>query len=89
MRLNKTISITTAALFAASATFAANPIPGAEDGFTRYSTVEGWNVFSDAESEACFIERADEGGNVVQVGLTKNQKGSVRKNSVEAGRAAS
>ena len=74
--MKKLIMTTTTALFLATTVFAANPIPGAEDGFTHYSTVEGWNVFSDAESEACFIERADESGNVVQVGLTKNQKHS-------------
>jgi hypothetical protein len=54
---------------------AADPIPGAEDGFAVFgSPVEGWNVFIDAEREACLIERTDDFGNAIQIGLKPNKK---------------
>jgi len=70
----------TASAFIAALSFAipanaADPIPGAEDGFAPYgSPVEGWNIFIDAEREACFIERTDDFGHAIQIGLTKNKK---------------
>ena len=73
MKLTGIIALTTATLLAVT-TASASELPGAEDGITFHSTVEGWNVFSDAEREACYVERADNNGNVVQMGLTKNQK---------------
>lgn len=54
---------------AVSASFAA------ADSFTKYGEVEGWKVFVDNDKGSCLIERFDEAGNVVQMGLTKgNQK---------------
>lgn len=73
MKLNKIIATTMAALLWSTAA-SASELPGAVDGLTYYSTVEGWNVFSDAEREACYVERQSENGSVVQMGLTKNQK---------------
>lgn len=73
MNLKKTLSLTTAALMVATVSFASE-LPGSADGITHYSSVEGWTVFSDAEREACYIERSDESGHVVQMGMTKKKK---------------
>lgn len=43
----------------------------AQDKFAFYETVEGWNIFKDAEKLSCFIEKSDDLGNVVQMGLTE------------------
>ncbi|CUH46630.1 MULTISPECIES: hypothetical protein [Ruegeria] len=68
------VSCMAAAAFAVPA-FAEDPIPGAEDGFAPYGDpVEGWNVFIDAERQACLIERTDDFGHAVQIGLTNNKK---------------
>lgn len=76
MKTFQTLALSSFLACAGSVVFASDPIPGAEDGFSNYGNVDGWNIFSDAEREACFIERADENGNVVQMGLTKNHKHS-------------
>lgn len=73
MKLTKTIALTAATLMAVTTAFASE-LPGSADKIAFHSTVEGWNVFSDAEREACYVERADDAGHVVQVGLTKNKK---------------
>lgn len=46
----------------------------AESKFTHYGSVEGWNVFTDHEKNSCFIETKDDVGNVVQMGLTKEDR---------------
>ena len=62
-----------AALLSTSFAYAgADPVPPGNDGFTKYGEVEGWNVFVDNEKKSCLIERVDEVGNVVQMGLTKD-----------------
>ena len=38
--------------------------------FTKYGEVEGWKVFTDIEKKSCLIEKIDDAGNVVQMGLT-------------------
>lgn len=43
------------------------------DTFTNYGQVEGWNVFVDAEKMSCLIEKSDDVGNVVQMGLTTDR----------------
>lgn len=60
---------TAAALTAALATSAA-----ASDRYAHYGSVEGWNVFTDAEKNTCFIEAKDDAGNVVQMGLTAEDR---------------
>lgn len=45
----------------------------AQDKFAFYKTVEGWNIFKDSEKLSCFIEKSDELGNVVQMGLTQQR----------------
>jgi len=73
MKPSKTLALTSAALMAATVSFASD-LPGSADGIAHYSTVEGWNVFADAEREACYVERSDESGHVVQMGMTKKKK---------------
>ncbi len=73
MKLTNTVALTTATLIAVSTAWASE-LPGSLDKITFYSTIEGWNLFSDEEREACYVERSDDAGNVVQVGLTKNKK---------------
>lgn len=64
-----------AAIAAVSATFAMAETAGpGTAGFTKYDVVEGWNVFVDNEKKSCLIERTDAAGNVVQMGLTKDQQ---------------
>ena len=59
-------------LVSATLAMAADPVPPGDDGFTKYGEAEGWNVFVDNEKKSCLIERVDEAGNVVQMGLTKD-----------------
>ena len=59
----------TAALTATVATSAL-----ASDRYAHYGSVEGWNVFTDAEKNTCFIEAKDDAGNVVQMGLTSEDR---------------
>ncbi len=51
----------TIAAFTATAATAGN--------FENYGEVEGWNVFKDIEKKSCLIEKSDDVGNVVQMGL--------------------
>jgi hypothetical protein len=41
--------------------------------FTKYGDVEGWKVFVDTEKKSCLIEKIDDVGNVVQMGLTADR----------------
>lgn len=41
--------------------------------FMKYGEVEGWKVFADTEKVSCLIEKIDEVGNVVQMGLTEDR----------------
>ena len=45
----------------------------AADTFTNYGQAEGWNVFVDVEKMSCLIEKSDDAGNVVQMGLTTDR----------------
>jgi len=45
----------------------------AEAPFLKYGEVEGWGVFIDTEKKSCLIEKTDNFGNVVQMGLTKDR----------------
>ena len=46
----------------------------AEDApFLKYGEVEGWGVFIDSAKKSCLIEKHDEMGNVVQMGLTEDR----------------
>ena len=46
----------------------------ASDRYAHYGSVEGWNVFTDKEKNTCFIESKDDAGNVVQMGLTREDR---------------
>ncbi|PCJ09104.1 MAG: hypothetical protein COB16_05755 [Rhodobacteraceae bacterium] len=45
----------------------------AEAPFLKYGEIEGWGVFIDTEKKSCLIEKTDDLGNVVQMGLTKDR----------------
>lgn len=62
------------AAVSATAGMAADAVPPGSDGFTKHSEVEGWTVYIDNERNSCLIERVDEAGNVVQMGLTKDHE---------------
>ncbi len=75
MRLTHMLSIATAALVATSAAgLARSPVPAEDDTFTVYGEAGDWTIYSVAELDSCVIERADDSGNVIQMGLTKNHK---------------
>lgn len=62
-------TVTAVTLTAALATTAM-----ASDRYTHYGSVEGWNVFTDNQANTCFIESKDDVGNVVQMGLTREDR---------------
>ncbi|WIY23407.1 hypothetical protein [Parasedimentitalea psychrophila] len=41
--------------------------------FLQYGEVDGWVVIIDTEKSSCLIEKADDLGHVVQMGLTKDR----------------
>jgi hypothetical protein len=41
--------------------------------FEKYGEAEGWNVFIDKEKMSCLIEKSDDLGNVVQMGLMEDR----------------
>ena len=41
--------------------------------FETYGEVEGWNVFIDKEKMSCLIEKSDDFGHVVQMGLMEDR----------------
>jgi len=41
--------------------------------FSQYGEAEGWIVFVDNEKNSCLIEKSDDLGHVVQMGLTKDR----------------
>ncbi len=45
----------------------------AEEPFLKYGEVEGWGVFIDTAKKSCLIEKTDDLGNVVQMGLTEDR----------------
>ena len=49
-----------------------SPIPQSSDGFTVYNEVEDWTVYADADTKTCLVERVDDLGNVMQMGVTKD-----------------
>lgn len=61
-------------ILSAGTAIASDPIPASGDHFVIFSEVGGWTTYSDGEAGSCLIERVDENGNVVQMGLTKNHK---------------
>jgi len=66
---------TTLALMTGSAAFATDVsdiVPAAGDKLTVYKQVGDWTVYADADRESCLIERSDDDGNAMQMGLTKD-----------------
>lgn len=50
-----------------------SPIPKSGDAFSVYGQVEGWTVYADADTKNCLVERVDDLGNVMQMGVTKDR----------------
>lgn len=46
----------------------------AQNKFEEVTSVEGWNIWKDHDAKNCFMERKDDAGNVVQMGLTTDNK---------------
>jgi hypothetical protein len=63
-----------AGLVIAGAAAAKDPIPGSGDNFVIYKDLGEWTVYTDADRESCLIERVDDAGNVMQMGLDKQHK---------------
>ena len=65
------------AVVAATAAYSAEEtdvLPKQNAEFTKWGEAEGWNIFVDQSRGTCLIERVDANKNVVQMGLTKDQK---------------
>jgi hypothetical protein len=61
-------------VMALATSFAVASVTGAAaQTFQNYGSVEGWNVFLDTEKKSCLIEKFDDSGNVVQMGLTEDR----------------
>lgn len=73
---NTTVAIALAIVAATTASSAeeTDVLPKQNAEFTKWGEAEGWNIFVDQSRGTCLIERADANGNVVQMGLTKDQK---------------
>lgn len=63
-----------AATFISSAAIAAGPLPSDKGPFTKYGEAGDWTVWVDEGNKNCLIEKVFSEGQVVQMGLTKNQK---------------
>ncbi len=46
-------------------------LPSADSVFVKWGEESGWTIYSDRSRNSCLIERVDENGNVVQMGLTE------------------
>ena len=51
----------------------ATGVAAEEAPFLKYGEVEGWGIFIDTAKSSCLIEKTDDLGNVVQMGLTKDR----------------
>ena len=82
MKAGQAMTRTSATVFAAALLFGVapcamaeeSPIPLSGDTFTVFSEVEGWTVYSDSQTGTCLIERTDDAGHAVQMGLTKDRQ---------------
>ena len=46
-------------------------LPNADSVFIKWGEESGWTIYSDRSRNSCLIERVDENGDVVQMGLTE------------------
>lgn len=76
MKLSSRIAAATALTLASTTVYAASdsPIPSSSDNFTIFKDLGDWTVYADANTRTCLAERADEVGNVFQMGLTKDHQ---------------
>lgn len=73
MRSWKTLIAALVALTATSVTAEdkVSVLPSADSVFVKWGEVAGWTIYADRSRNSCLIERVDERGNVVQMGLTE------------------
>lgn len=66
--------IAACALLAGSTAWAADEdvLPLASDDIAKYREAGEWTVFENRTRKSCFISRSDDAGNLVQMGLTRN-----------------
>lgn len=76
MKLTSSFAAIAAITLAATALQAASdsPIPSSADSFTVYKEMDMWTIYADADTGTCLAERADDAGNVLQMGLTKDRQ---------------
>lgn len=73
--MNKLSQALTAVITLAAAPVLAadkNVLPRSSDEIAKYRNVGEWTVHENRTRGTCFISRADDSGNLVQMGLTKN-----------------
>lgn len=73
--INKSVTAAALAIIAtATAVQAKDPLPSDGDNFTVYKELPEWTVYADTERGSCLIERVDDAGNAMQMGLDKKHK---------------
>lgn len=53
---------------------ASDPVPPGDNGFTVYSELGGWTVYTDLARTSCLIEHVAPHGKAKKMGLTQNQR---------------
>ena len=75
MKKPTTLALAALSSFAlAGAALATGALPRSGDDFAVYKELQDWTVYADGERGSCLIERVDEAGNVMQMGLDKKHK---------------
>lgn len=62
-----------AAIAIAGVAWAGSPIPQSGDSFSLFKKSGEWTVYADATSGSCLAERVDADGNVLQMGLVRDE----------------
>ncbi|MGR3803408.1 hypothetical protein [Marinibacterium profundimaris] len=74
IKLSRLAALAAPVLFATAA-FAEDPkLPAQGDTFTAFGHSGDWYVFTDVSRGSCLVEKTDASGNVVQIGLTEDNK---------------
>lgn len=74
MKICTLISATILAAVTSTSVLAKDVIPSENSDFSKWGEAEGWTVFVVGDRGTCLIERKDENGNVVQMGLTSDHE---------------
>lgn len=65
---------TVVSILIAAPAVASDVLPSQSGTFTKWGEVEGFTIYVDEDRSSCLAERVDENGNVLQMGLTKDQE---------------